>query len=499
MPISKQEIKQVSVARSALLVVAMRWIDRLIGLVSTLVLARLLLPEDFGIVAMASIIVGLVDTLLDLGVGSALIQNRDAGREEFDTAWTLRLMQAISAALLVWLSAPFAADYFRDPRVLDVIRAMALSILIGGFENIGIIAFQKNMEFGRDFQFFFFRRIAGFVVTIALAFWLHSYWAMVIGAIVGRTVGVTISYLLHDYRPRFSMARLKQIWSFSQWILVRNLGSYGVMQIDKFLVGRRTDAATMGSYSLADEIASMPSTELLAPLSRVLFPVFVNVAHDPEKLRSAFYRAIGVQSLIALPAGVGLSMVAADAIPLLLGERWEPVIPLVQTLALVNIFSALSYASMYLLLALGKVSLQASLAWLRLGLLAFVAIIVFPEAGAEGIAFIRLATSAFGFVLLMALVMHYVKGLRLMDFMKNVWRPVLSTGIMVLGLSILPSMGGLAMWVHLLLSITIGAGVYAFFILVFWRISGCGDGAESYLLEKMGIEDQFLKWLRASV
>ena len=112
MPISKREIKPVSVVRGALLVVGMRWTDRLIGFVSTLILARLLLPEDFGIVAMASIIVGLIATLLDLGVGSALIQNKHAAREEFDTAWTLRLMQAVFVALFIWLLAPFAAEYF---------------------------------------------------------------------------------------------------------------------------------------------------------------------------------------------------------------------------------------------------------------------------------------------------------------------------------------------------------------------------------------------------
>ena len=435
MPISKREIKYVSVARGAVLAVAMRWTDRLIGFISTLVLARLLLPEDFGIVAMASIAVGLIDTLLDLGVGSALIQNKHAAREEFDTAWTLRLMQAVFAALFIWLLAPFAAEYFRDPRVLDVIRVMTLAILIGGFENIGIVAFQKNMEFGRDLQFFFLRRIAGFVVTIALAFWLRSYWAMVIGAIVGRTMGVAISYWLHDYRPRFSMVRLKQIWSFSQWILVRNLGAYGASQIDKFLVGRRTDAATMGSYALADDIAAMPSTELLAPLSRVLFPVFVNAANDPEKLHATFCKAFGVQSIVGLPAGVGLFMVADDAVLLLLGERWQQAIPLVQTLALIGIFTALSYTSYYLLLALGKVSLQAVVSWIQLGLLVFLGIMAFPEAGAQGIAYIRLATSALGFIVLMALVLHYIDSLRLSDFIKHVWRPVFSTGIMALSLT----------------------------------------------------------------
>lgn len=496
MPISEREIKRVSVARGAVLVVAMRWTDRLVGVLSTVILARLLLPEDFGIVAMASIVVGLIDTLLDLGVGSALVQNKHAGREEFDTAWTLRLLQAAFAALLIWLAAPFAAEYFRDPRVIDVIRVMALAILIGGFENIGIVAFQKNMEFGRDFQFFFFRRVAGFVVTIALAFSLKSYWAMVIGAVVGRTVGVAISYSLHEYRPRFSMARFRQLWSFSKWIIIGNVGGYALMQVDKFLVGRRTDAATMGSYSLADDIAAMPTTELLSPLSRVLFPVFVDSAHDPEKLRGAFCKAIGVQSLVALPAGVGLFTIAGDAVLLLLGERWEQAVPLVQTLALINIFSALSYSSSYLLLALGKVSVQAYLSWLRMVLLVFLLIAVFPEAGAQGIADIRLATTAFGFIVFVYLVLHYSPSVRLRDYIEHAWRPLLSTGVMGLSLSIFPRLDSLGLLLQVILSVALGAGVYMCSILSLWRICNCCDGAETYLLDQLRIKDQIVSWMR---
>ena len=195
--------KSVSPAKGALLVVGMRWSDRLIGVISTLILVRLLVPADFGIVAMASIVVGLVDTLLDLGVGSALIQNRHAGRDEFDTAWTLRLAQSALAAIVLWFIAPYAAESFRDPRVLDVLRLMALTVLLGGFENIGIVSFQKNMEFGRDFRFFFLRRLSGFSATIVLAFLLHSYWAMVIGALVGRLAGVGLSFVLHDFVDHF--------------------------------------------------------------------------------------------------------------------------------------------------------------------------------------------------------------------------------------------------------------------------------------------------------
>lgn len=496
MSLSKRSSRSVSPARGAILVVGMRWIDRLIGVVSTLILARLLLPADFGIVAMASVVVGLVDTLLDLGVGSALVQNKNAGRDEYDTAWTLRLAQAGCAAIIIWIAAPWAAEYFRDPRVANVVAVMAVTILIGGFENIGIVSFQKNMEFGRDFQFFFFRRISGFLVTIGLAFWLHSYWAMVIGAVVGRSAGVIVSYLLHEYRPRFSLASAGRIWSFSQWILVRNLGVYGLAQFDKFLIGRRTDASTMGAYSVADEIAAIPTTELLAPLGRVLFPVFVKAADDPAKLRSAFCKAIGVQALLALPAGAGLCLIADHAVLLLLGEKWWSAVPLLQTLALISVFSALTHSSSYLLLALGKVGVQATLAWLQLFVLVVMAIVLFPDAGAQAVAYLRLVVTMLGLMMLVGLVLYYVEVIRLGDFLVNSWRPLMATGVMAIVLVFLPKDTAYPLVVRLFGEIALGGAVYGISLLLLWRSAGACEGAESYLLDQLKLRERVLRWMR---
>jgi lipopolysaccharide exporter len=498
MTISKRTIRAVSPARGAVLAIGMRWTDRLIGVVSTLVLARLLVPADFGVVAMASVVVGLVDTLLDLGVSSALIQNRDAGRDDFNAAWTLRLFQAICAALLIWFSAPLAADYFKDANVTAVVRMMAVATLIGGFENIGIVAFQKNMEFGRDFKFFFFRRIAGFGVTIGLAFWLQYYWAMVIGALVGRCVGVLISYVLHDFRPRLSLTSARKIWSFSQWILVRNMGHFGLAQVDKFLVGRRTDAATMGAYTLADDLAALPGTELLAPIGRILFPLFVEASNDEEKLRIAFCKAIGVQSLVALPAAVGLSIVADDAVRLLLGERWLPVIPLMQVLALIGIFSALANSCAYLLLALGKVRSQALIVWPQLGILLVLAAVVYPEAGPLGIANIRLGMAAVGSATFIGLVLYYVDSIRLADVIAHTWRPMISTGVMAAALVFLPETDSLGLTMRLAISVGLGAMIYCVMLLAVWRLTGGCEGAETYLLEKVGLKDALHRWIRAA-
>lgn len=483
-----------SVARGAVIVITMRWTDRLIGITSTLILARLLLPSDFGIVAMASLVVALIDTLLDLGVSSALIQDNKADHDDFNTAWTLRFIQAgIAALLIATLGAPLAASYFNDERVIDVLRIMALSVLFSGFENIGIVAFQKNMEFGRDFQFFFFRRVTGFAITIALAFWLRSYWAMVFGALAGRIAGVVLSYLLHEFRPHFSLARFSKLWSFSQWILVRNLGGYGSQQSDKLIVGRRTEASTLGAYTLADEISAMPTGELLMPLGRVLFPAFVRVADKPEELRRAFCLALGIQALVALPAGVGLALVAHTAVPLLLGPQWLVAIPFVQLLALMSIATALSYGSSYLLLALGKVRLQAILAWAQFGTFLLLTLLIFPHSPAADIAAVRLGTALLAMLLLLVLVLDAVPILKWRDFLDAAWRPIIATLIMatVLLSVTLPNEWPLAL--SLLAEVGLGGTVYVAATVLLWQLSGWQEGAESYLLDKAGLKQKLMK------
>jgi O-antigen/teichoic acid export membrane protein len=263
-------MRSVSVSTGALIVVGMRWIDRLIGFVSTVILARLLVPEDFGIIAMAAIIVGLADVLLDVGVNVTLIQNSNATQEDYDAAWTLRLIQSVLSALLVLAAAGPAAEYFGDPRLTSVIQALALSLLLAGCENIGVISFQKKMEFGIESRFILIKRLSGAVITVGAAWLLHSYWALVIGSLSGRVIGVGLSYAMHPMRPRLSFIRMKSMLSFSTWNLLRGIAGFLNDNLHRFFVGGRGTTAEMGHYSLGSDIAAMPSTELLAPLSRVL-------------------------------------------------------------------------------------------------------------------------------------------------------------------------------------------------------------------------------------
>lgn len=477
--------RSVSVMRGAALTIAARWTDRLLGIVSTLVLARLLVPADFGIIAMASLVVLLVDTLLDLGVNAALVQNRNADRRDYDTAWTLRLGQSVLAAAVVAAAAPFAAGYFNDVRVETVLWVMAISVVVAGFENIGIVDFQKHMQFGREFKFLFLRRLAGFLVTLLLALWLRNYWAMVFGALASRFVGVGLSYGMHDFRPRLSLARLRALWSFSQWMLVRNLGTYGAQQIDKIVLGRRAGATPLGAYHLADDIAAMPVTELLAPIGRVLFPAFVKVADDPQALRRSFTLAFGVQMLVGLPAGVGLALVADTAVPLLLGDPWLPAIPLLQILALISVATALTHGAGYLLLALGKVRLQAIFVWGQFLLLATLLILALPQADAAGIAQTRLAVGVLAMFLFLGMALHAVPVLRLRDLLAAGWRPAIATAVMAALLTQWSAPDTLPLALRFLAEVGAGGTAYAATLLLLWWLAGMPEGPERYLFDKL--------------
>src|SRR5690349_10908401 len=212
-----------TVAKSAAFVLAARWLDRVVSVVSTIILARLLVPDDFGVVAMATIVVGLVDVFFDLGVNVALIQNRDPTPDHYDTAWTLRLMQSVFATLVVVAAVPLAVDYFKDARVAPVLRVLSLSLLIGGFEYIGILTFQKTMRFALDFRFVVLKRLAGFAVTVTAAWLLRSYWALVIGTLASSAFGVALSYVMHPMRPRARLTKMREIFAVSQWMIVRSI------------------------------------------------------------------------------------------------------------------------------------------------------------------------------------------------------------------------------------------------------------------------------------
>jgi CelD/BcsL family acetyltransferase involved in cellulose biosynthesis len=203
------------------------------------------------------------------------------------------------------------------------------------------------------------------------------------------------------------------------------------------------------------------------------------------ELRRAFALALGVQTLVALPAGVGLVLVADSAVPLLLGPQWLAAVPVLQVLALVSVTTALTHSSAYLLLALGKVRVQALFVWGHFLLLAALLIAVFPRAGVQEIAEVRLAVATVAMLAFLGLALRAVPGMRARDILGSCWRPVLGTAVMYLTLSVVQVPDTWPLALRCAATIAAGGALYAAAILLLWRTAGRPDGAETYLLAKL--------------
>ncbi|MGH8264679.1 MAG: oligosaccharide flippase family protein, partial [Steroidobacteraceae bacterium] len=282
--------------------------DRSLGLISTIILARLLVPQDFGIVAMAASVIALLELLSAFGLDISLIQRSETTHEHFHAAWTLNLLAGFGVALLLLASAWPISIFYREPRLLAVICALAAGTVIQGLENVGTVNFRKDLEFSREFRFLALKRTLPFLVTVPLAYWLRSYWALIAGLLAGRIGGVIVSYALHPFRPRLSVTKIGELMHFSKWMLLHNLIAFLKDRSSSFVIGRLSGFANLGLFSLAAEIASLPSTELIAPINRALLPIYAKLANDKAGLAREYLAAMGTIALVGVPAVAGVAV-----------------------------------------------------------------------------------------------------------------------------------------------------------------------------------------------
>lgn len=463
--------------------VAMRWSIRFLGIFSTLVLVRLLVPEDFGLVAMAMIVVGLTSVLLEFGVNMAIIQSDHASPALYNSAWTLRIFQSMVVTILIILVIPFAITYFHEPRIAMVLNVIAVSVLINGFENIGVVAFQKELDFEKDFKFMVVKKVLTVAVTLVLAFYLHNYWSLVFGILLGSLLSVVFSYFISSYRPKIEFSEIKALWAFSQWVLVRNIGAYLQTRLDQIIIGNRLGTEVMGVYTVSDEIAALPTSEILTPINRVLFPAFSLVKNNKLKLKKLFLDAYQFQCLLAIPMGCGLFMLADAVVTIVMGEKWLMAIPLIKVLALVGIALALRHSPSSLLTAIGKVKLIAIGVWVQLFCFFSLAVFAFPMAGMVGIALIRLLMSSLQTgVFIWILVNQGLSSFR--QLLQALWRPILASLIMMGGLFLYQSIFTKIAFIHILIQIIFGALIYIVAVFLLWFLAKKPQGLEQTLILK---------------
>jgi O-antigen/teichoic acid export membrane protein len=485
--------------------IALRFADRSIGLLSTIVLARLLVPADFGLVALATAMVAAVAVLGEFGFDTALIQNQRADRSHYDTAWTLGLVRGLVACCIIALLAEPMAIFFEDPRLTDLILALALVPLLEGFYNIGTVAFRKDLTLNKEFLFRILPRLAGAITTAVFAFAWRDYWALVCGILAGTVLRLVISYVMHDYRPRLSVAASREIMGFSKWLLISSVTFFGNQKVSTFIIAKFLDAGSLGIFSIANQISNLAAAELIAPVKQAIFPAYAKLAHDAALLRKAFLDVYGILVLLALPVAIGIGLTAEFFVPILLGPKWTAAVPLIEILVISGGLRSLSTHVQPVYLAMKQPQLGAYASIGRSLVSLPVLLFVVLHYGIMGAAIVE----AFGQVSVLAssmYLMHRMIQVGLYDIWKACWRGFLACGMMILAVGavkmMLPISGSDLMGQLVLLAITVLVGVlvYVSSVLLMWQLSGRPtSSAESYLLAYLNQTLRFRRTTPAQV
>jgi len=469
-------------ARGAGWVMAWRLGMRVLGLASTLVLVRLLSPADFGLVALGTSFMQTIDGMMALGTDEAVIREHAPDRAMYDTAFTLNLLRGLAVGILVAAAAFPAAAFFGEPRLGPLLLFVACLPVLDGLANIGTVDFRRDFAFHKEFAIMVLPKLGGILTAIGTALLLRSYVAMLCGMGVNRGLRMVMSYVMHPHRPRLCLRAWRGLAGYSFWTWLLSLAVLLRDRSDSLILGRLTNAATLGLYSVGAEIAALPTTELIEPLGRASFSGFAAARRAGVPVGETYLRLIGTAALLTLPAGAGLSLVAAPLVHVALGNGWDAAVPVLQILAIAGtmmVFGQLSLHLMSVHALLGRlVGITLTGALLRIALLA----LLIPGFGLPGAAWaVGLAVCA---EQLLTLAMAFRRfRVRAGALLVCVWRPVVATAAMTValacsGLGWQPAAHGDGM-AALATATAIGAIVYLATLLAAWWAAGRPAGAEA--------------------
>jgi lipopolysaccharide exporter len=468
-----------------------RLASRLLGIGNTVVLVRLLLPADFGLVALAMSFSLAIDGLSYIGVQDALVREPVLDRALYDTGFTMNLLRGSLTALVTVACAWPAARFFGDPRLTTIFLVLALALFSTSLENIGTIDFQRDMVFSKQIQILFVPRVVSVVASIACAVIWRSYWALVVGILVVRWLRLIFTYVMHPYRPRLTLRAWRRLVGFSFWSWATSMTALVQGRADTVVIGGYLNTTAVGIYSVGAEIGGLASSELLGPITGALFAAFSSARRTGDGIAWAYLRAVSVVALIMLPASAGIVLVAQPMMHLVFGARWDAAVPLVQLFAFVGMFRVGGAISSAVLMAEGvpHIGFRVELASTILRLIVLLALV--PRFGLVGAAS---GVAAAGFIeeVIYVVVTFRRTGLRARDLALNTWRPALATGMMALvllcaGLTRAPAID--TAWgdgLVLVAAVPAGAAVFGVSLLLAWLASGRKPGAETFVLSVLG-------------
>jgi O-antigen/teichoic acid export membrane protein len=390
-------------------------------------------PEDFGLFGIAMLSISVLETFSNTGFNAAVIQRQGDTESYLDTAWTVSAIRGVVLFLCLFFASPSIAKFFNSFQADLVIKIIAISTLLYGFRNIGVLFFQKELEFNKQFTYELSGTLVDLSVAIILAIKLQNIWALVYAGLAANFVRLFLSYLIHPYRPRlrFDMEKFQELFGFGKWVLGSGILIFLITQGDDIFVGKVLGVAALGLYQMAYTLSNLPATEITHVISQVTFPAYSKFQDDLPRLRKAYLRVFHFTAFLSIPLSAGIFIMAPDFTRIFLGEKWMLMISAFQVLAFWGIIRSLGATVGPVFQSVGRPEVLTKLQLLVLVLLC---ITIYPFSmkwGIWGTSLAVILSTFFPNVVATLLVIRVIncKGL---DILKRLCWSLMNTGIMAL-------------------------------------------------------------------
>lgn len=340
---------------SSTLLVGAKVLQRSIGLISLLILARLLTPEDFAVVAIVSMVIYLFDVLSSAGSEQYIIQKNNLEPGDLNTAWTLDIVIKGCLWLLLVITAPFIAHYYNNPALQNILYVSSLVLPLNALRNPVLHLLKRQLDYSLIFKLSVFQKIFSFAIVMAIVFINPTYWALIIGDVAAAIVFTLGSYILNAYRPTLTLQHQGAQWLFSRWMLIKNVVGYARSQIDTFFVSRLFDTNTLGRFYVARDIVMLPGQNIILPAIQPILAAFRHQNNNPQGLAHQLNQTLLVVTSITLPIVVYIWQFPQPIIDTLLGQQWTDSYTLMPFLSLLILYIPYVLLLEQILIAKGKI------------------------------------------------------------------------------------------------------------------------------------------------
>lgn len=340
---------------------------QIVSFIVTIVLARLLLPEDYGIIALITIFIALADVIVDGGLNMALVQKKDADNIDFSTVFFVSLTLSLLLYVVLYYSAPFIADFYHSPELIPVVRVLSLSLFLYALNSIQRAYISRKMLFRKMFYCNLLAVVLSGVIGITLAYKGYGVWALVAQSISNIFFSSLLMWFVVRWRPSFvfSLHRFSGLFSFGWKIFLSNFIITLFVKFRALIIGRMYKPATLAYYDKGNQFPGLISDTVCGAIQSILFPAFSEVQEDRVRVKSMMRRSINVTCLFMFPLMAGLIAVAKPLVLFLLTEKWLPCVPFLQIICISNFFRPITIPNGQAITAMGYSGITLKLEVIR--------------------------------------------------------------------------------------------------------------------------------------